>query len=148
MKVLAYLNGRELGLAKEIALALNSIPHELDVLEKLDSNSGVCNQSEAIQARLKGIEVLIYFASKENDGDSCIDFALAQAARFNIRVICIWLDKDAIISGGFEKFGDSLVSGVSGLEQAVLGEKAEWESAGNETIGVKAFKRYKCGAKE
>ncbi|EOZ4779889.1 hypothetical protein [Pseudomonas aeruginosa] len=148
MKVLAVLNKSELALVGEIEKALSGMEYSLDILEFKKPYNFECVQREEIASRLAGSDVLVYFGSRENEGNKCIDGALVEAARLNVKVICIWLDAGAELAAGFESLGDALISDISALSGAITQQQQEWQNSDGTLRDDRPFKRYKCGNKK
>jgi hypothetical protein len=147
MKVLALLHVDEVSLLELVYEALEEKRIQLQTLIFSAPFEGRCAQREEIIGLIAAVDVLVYFASKANGNNTCLDVALREAARLNKKVICIALEGGAI-GLGFEQMGDCLISSVQSLPDAVLADALEWQDADGSLREDRPFKRYKCGAKE
>ncbi|WP_139092946.1 MULTISPECIES: hypothetical protein [unclassified Pseudomonas] len=148
MNVLALLNKSELALVGEIEQVLSDSACNIDILELAKPFDSECTQREEIISRLTDAKVLVYFGSRENEGNKCIDLALIEAARLNIKVICISLDQGAEIASGFEQLGDVLIPNIAALPEAIAEQPREWQNGDGTMREDRPFKRYKCGNKK
>ncbi|WKC35391.1 hypothetical protein QYM18_12965 [Ectopseudomonas chengduensis] len=147
MNVLALLHEQEVSLLDIIYGALEEKSIDLRVLTFKKPFENECSQREEILSSIKESNVVVYFASKENRQNICLDLALREAARLNIKVICITIEGEQP-NIAFEQLGDFLIPSIEALPDAILGNIQEWQSADGSLRDDRPFKRYKCGAKE
>lgn len=148
MNVLAALNKNEINYIGKIEEVLSGSRFNLEVLEFNGRVSVECSQQKEIASRLAGVDVLVYFGSAENENNKCIDYALSEAARINVKVICIWLDQNASLSAGFENLGDVLIRDLANLPNAITQTHQDWQNGDGSLRDDRPFKRYKCGNKK
>lgn len=145
MKVLVFLNDGEAGQIQRVEDVLSGKNFEIGHFFFESPFERECGQAEEIRRRVSEVEVVVYFASVENERNRCLEVALREAARINVKVICIWLGDQVRISSEFEGLGDCLVSDIGRLPDAIVGVDLDWENSDGSLKEDRPFKRYKCG---
>lgn len=148
MKVLVLLNSDENHLLDQVYSSLQENDIDLETFMMDPPNSAFCLKQDEILAAVQLVDVVVYFASRWNKNNVCLNVALQESARLNKKIVCISLDEHIEIGSGFEQLGDSLINSIADLPAAIADDAYDWRNADGSSREDRPFKRYKCGEKK
>lgn len=148
MKVFAVLNNDEAYAVEAICSVLQTDECSVECLVIEPQFGATCGQSSAISQSISGADVLVYIGSKGAQDNSCISYALQEAARLGKKIICVRLDSSAELDPIFKGLGDGLIYDFSNLPQAIFERAYEWVGENGVELDETKLERFKCGNKK
>lgn len=148
MKVLLLINRNEAKYVNEVSSHIEDDNFELQIFEFTEPTHIPCKQISEINKEISDSDTIVYFATSENEKNTCLNNALIEAARLSKKIICIWLEPEAKISDIFESLGDCLLSEIAQLPEALNDTTDKWENSDGSIIEERKLKRYKCGGNQ
>ncbi|WDY56234.1 hypothetical protein [Pseudomonas sp. PSKL.D1] len=146
MNVLLLIHGSEEYLIGDVYDALQEQSIDLQVVRYQLPYQGICSQQSEIFAQLANSDVLAYFSSAGNNQNSCLALAIREAARLNVKIVCIGSEDEEQLGDGFSGFGDCIVPVLADLPSVIIESNGDGLAEGaRKTIQIK---RFKCGNKE
>ncbi len=148
MKALLLINRNEAKYVDEVLSHLENDNFELQIFEFTQPTQTPCTETSEINKEISISDAIVYFATSENEKNTCLNNALIEAARLSKKIICIWLEPEAKISDIFESLGDCLLSEIAQIPEALNDSTGKWENSDGVIIEARKLKRYKCGGNQ
>jgi len=134
-------------LHSSLVAQLQANGYDVEEMALPSENAGTCSVTGEIDAKIKGLDLVIVYISADLAANVCIAALMRTAEKEGVRVVSIWLDDVTAgeIPQSVDSFSDAVTPYVDDLSGVFSGEENPWTLPDGEEPTKRKIKKHTCG---
>ncbi|MGS1053170.1 hypothetical protein ACVCIC_30900 [Burkholderia glumae] len=126
---------------------LHANGYDVEEMALPSENAGTCSVTAEIDAKIKGLDLVIVYISADLAANVCIAALMRTAEKEGVRVVSIWLDDVTAgeIPQSVDSFSDAVTPYADDLSGVFSGEENPWTLPDGEEPTKRKIKKHTCG---
>lgn len=130
-----------------IVAQLQANGYDVEEMALPSENTGTCSVTNEIDAKIKGLDLVLVYISADLAANVCIAALMRTAEKEGVRVVSIWLDEVTAseIPQSVDSFSDAVTPYADDLSGVFSGEENPWTLPNGEEPTKRKIKKHTCG---